>query len=89
MGGSRGGQGVQTSSLKNHKNIRFPSNTGPDPLKKHKATKRAIIGMAAKRHVDVGPLMVVFASSQKKKRFQSWTPSDKTFWIRALQLGLV
>ena len=25
--------------LKNHKNIRFLSNTGPDPLKNHKATK--------------------------------------------------
>ena len=26
-------------SLKNHKNIGFLSKTGPDPLKKHKATK--------------------------------------------------
>ena len=77
MGGSRGGQGVRTSSLKNHKNIRFPSNTGPDPLKKHKATKRAIIGMAAKRHVDVGPLMVVFASSQKKNVFKVGPPLTK------------
>ena len=33
MGGSRGGgQGVRTP-LKNHKNIVFFSNTGPDPLK--------------------------------------------------------
>ena len=28
-------------SLKNHKNIGFLSNTGPDPLKNHKATKPA------------------------------------------------
>ena len=32
------GGGVRTS-LKNHKNIGFPSNTGPDPLKNHKATE--------------------------------------------------
>ena len=28
-------------SLKNHKNIGFLSNTGPDPLKNHKAAKPA------------------------------------------------
>ena len=33
-----GGQGVRTP-LKNYKNIGFLSNTGPDPLKNHKATK--------------------------------------------------
>ena len=27
--------------LKNHKNIGFPNNTSPDPLKYHKATKPA------------------------------------------------
>ena len=31
-GGGGGGQGVQTP-LENHKNIGFPNNTGPDPLK--------------------------------------------------------
>ena len=35
-----GGQGVRTP-LENHKNIGFLSNTGPDPLKNHKATKPA------------------------------------------------
>ena len=30
-----GGQGVRTP-LKNHKNVGFLSNTGPDPLKNHK-----------------------------------------------------
>ena len=42
MRGSRGGgQGVRTPPppLKNHKNIVFRSNTGPDPLKNLKATK--------------------------------------------------
>ena len=33
-----GGQG-SGPPLKNHKNSGFYSNTGPDPLKKHKATK--------------------------------------------------
>ena len=32
IGGSRGGTGVQTPSAKNHRNIGFSSNTGPDPL---------------------------------------------------------
>ena len=55
MRGSRGGggQGVRTS-LKNHKNIGFLSNTGPDPLKKTQRYQArfqywAIIGPPAKR----------------------------------------
>ena len=36
-GGNRGSR----PPLKNHKNIGFHSNTGPDPLKKQKATKPA------------------------------------------------
>ena len=39
MGG--GGQGVLTPTEKSQKNIGFLSNTGPDPLKNHKATKPA------------------------------------------------
>ena len=37
MCGSRGGDRGSGPSLKNHKLIGFPSNTGPDPLKNHKA----------------------------------------------------
>ena len=33
MCGSRGGTGSEPPPLKNHKNIEFLSNTGPDPLK--------------------------------------------------------
>ena len=35
---SRGGGGGRVSGplMKNHKNVGFPSNTGPDPLKNHK-----------------------------------------------------
>ena len=40
MRGSRGGgQGIWTPPLKNHKYIEFSSNSGPNPLKNHKATK--------------------------------------------------
>ena len=44
---SRGGTGGPTSPLENHKNIGhigFLSNTDPDPLKNHKATKPAFNG---------------------------------------------
>ena len=56
-----GGHGVRIP-LKNHKNIGFLSNTGPDPLKNHKATKPAlkcwaIIGPPAKRHLHDRPIM--------------------------------
>ena len=42
-GGGGGGQVVQIP-LKNHRNIGFHSNSGPDLLKKHKATKPAMLG---------------------------------------------
>ena len=56
MGGSRGATGGP-DSLKNHKNIEFLSNTGPDPLKNDKATKPAFkswanIGPPAKHHLN-------------------------------------
>ena len=70
MRGSRGGTGVRTAPphpLKNHKNIGFLSNSGPDLLKNHKATKPAIqfwdiISTPAKRHLKKwhfagGPMM--------------------------------
>ena len=44
--GSREEQGVRSPhplSLANHKDIGFLSNTGPDPLGNHKATKLAFI----------------------------------------------
>ena len=37
----RGGAEGPDPSMKNHKNIGFLSNTGPDPLKNQKATKPA------------------------------------------------
>ena len=33
------GTGVQTSPSENHKKSGFLTNTGPDPLKNHEATK--------------------------------------------------
>ena len=79
-------------------NIGFLCNTGPDPLKITKLPSQiqcwAIIGSPAKRHLrraDDGPFTAVFKSSipsstnkkKEKKSYQIWTPSDKTFWIRA------
>ena len=87
MGGSRGGQKVCTP-LKNHKNIGFPSNIDPDPLKSqsYQASIQwwAIIDTPAKRHFNIGvslmgrwwPNLVAFRSSLT-------TPSDNMFWIRA------
>ena len=59
----------------------------------------AIIDTPAKRHLmafrwraDDGPLIVVLGSlppliNLLNKRCQSWTPSDKTLWIRACKKG--
>ena len=41
MCGSRGGDRGSGHPLKNHENIVFISNIGPDPLKNHKAYKPA------------------------------------------------
>ena len=83
--------------LKIHKSIGIFCNTGPDPLKKLKATRPAFKVRPtsarqrnAKWRADDGPLKAVFGSGiphQLKKQL-SWTPSDKTFWIRACH-GLV
>ena len=67
-------------SLKIHKNTGFLSklsNTGPDPLKNHKATKPAAMlghhwppAMAFGLQADDGPFIVIFGSSitsSKKK----------------------
>ena len=67
MIGSRGGGRLHP--LKNHKNIGFLLKTGPDPLKNH----------------DDGPFIAGLGSSipHQLKKYQIWTPSDKTFWISA------
>ena len=53
-------------------------NTGLDPLNNHKATKPAFnvwpLSACQQNAMFVSPL---------KKPCQSWTPSGKTFWIRA------
>ena len=93
----RGGKGLRAPALKNHKNIGFLCNTGPDPLKNHKATNPAFnveppsacqgnaISMALHWQADDGPIKAISGSSippsAKKKGYQIRTPSDKTFWI--------
>ena len=60
-----GGQGVRTP-LKNHKNIGFLSNTGPDPLENHKATKPAFNVGPSTARVSLAdrkyPALLVFGS---------------------------
>ena len=87
--GSRGeGQGVQTPSLKNHKNTGVLSKTDPDPLKITKLPNRTqcwtIISTPVKRHLNgvslAGrrwPASPLSSPHQLKKRCQSWTPSEK------------
>ena len=81
MCGSRGGDRGFETLLKNHKNIGFPSNTCPDPLKSHSYQASiqcwAIIGTPAKRNLvafrwraDDSPFIVVLGSSLP--------PSNKT-----------
>ena len=86
-----GGQGVLTPpTLKNHKNIGFLSNFGPDPLKNRKATEPAFnagpssvrqrnaIEMAFRWRADDSPHIVVFGSSHpsstKKKTLSRLDP---------------
>ena len=90
---------------KNHKNIGFLSNTGPDLLNitklssQHSITVRpSIIGTPAKCHLNgvslagwwwptyTGIWILPHPSHQRKKHCQSWTPTDKTFWIRVWSL---
>ena len=52
--GDAGGPNLPPPPLKITKNIGFICDTGPDPLKNHKATKPAF---------NVGPVIVVFGSS--------------------------
>ena len=74
------GTGVRTPLPENHKHILFPSNTGPDPLKNHKATKPAFnvgpssackrnaIEMTFRWRADGGPHIVVFGSPLQLKK---------------------
>ena len=79
-GGGGGGGGGGRDPPENHKKIGFLSNTGPDPLKNHKATKPAFMmgHHWPAREVHLSP-------HQLKKRYQSWIPYDKSFWIPACE----
>ena len=79
-------------ALKNHKNIGFLSNTGPDPLKNQKATKQAFnVGptSARQRNAIGGPLIVVFGcflpSSTKRKTLSNLDPLWQNFLDRRMQ----
>ena len=77
---------VWTHLLKNHKNIGFLSNTCPDPLNNHKATKHSMLGhhrqakMAFRWRANDDQLIMVFGSSlssSTKKRKKVVTPLTK------------
>ena len=91
MRGSRGrGQKVRTppppSPVKYHKNLKFLSNTGPDPLKFLKLpSQHSTLGhrrrlKAFHWRADDGPLLVIFGSSlpykRRKKRCQKSDPDQ-------------
>ena len=81
MCGFRGGTGG-LERLENHKIIGFPSNTGPDSLENHLATKTAnnIVGPSSAA-IDCSILVVsrssLLSSIIKIVSELSWTPSDK------------
>ena len=73
----------------------FFAKFDPDPLQITKLSALKTItqinvgpSSARKRNADGGPFIVVFGSlsPNQLKKSQSWTPSDKTFWIRACNL---
>ena len=72
MGGSRGGgQGIWPPSLKNHKNIGFLSNTGPDTLKNHKASLPSQHSMLGNhRSVSETPFKWRFAGGPMMSHFK-------------------
>ena len=83
-------------TLKKHKTIGLLINTGPDPLKNHKAAKPAFnvgLSSACQRNA-CRPMMAPFngiwilSPHQLKKTLPKlgWTPSAKTFWIWACWL---
>ena len=69
MYGSRRGGGDSGSGppLENHKNIRFFSNTGPDPLKIVKLSSQLLI-LGQNRHASETPFKWRFAGGPKRAR---------------------
>ena len=73
-----GRQGVRTLP-ENLKTIGFLSNTGPNPLKNHEATKPAFnVGPSSALQRNAYSGIWILSSTEK-----TLSPSDKTFWIRA------
>ena len=69
--------------LKNHKATKLAFNVGPSSVRRRNAIK-----MAFRWRVDDDPLLVVIgsflpSSTKRKEGCQSWSPSDRNFWIRA------
>ena len=105
MCGSRGGDRESSPPPpEKYKFIGFPSNTGPDPLKITKLPSQHST-MGHYRPASETPFQWRFAGrpiiarfwwsleplspKPKQKKYQSWTPSDKIFWIRACEISVV
>ena len=101
MCGSRGRDRGSGLPRKNHKNVGFLSNTGPDPLKKQtvkpafnagpsSARQRNTIYRVFRWRANNGPFQCYLdpLSPYQKKRKKSWTPSGKTFRICAWYTSL-
>ena len=97
MCGSRGCRTGVRTPLRNKRNIGFLNNTGPDPLKITKLpSQHSIFGhhrpaseMPFKWRFAGGSMVARLLwyldplSHHQLKNSQIWTPSEKTFWIRA------
>ena len=74
----RGDRG--SGPLKNHKNIGFPSNIDPDPLKITKlSSQHSMVCHYRQWRFADGPMVVHLVAF----RSSLTTPSDKMFWIHA------
>ena len=98
MCGSRGGTGPDPLPPWKSQKYSFFSNTGPVPLKIGKLrSQHSILGHNRHRHLShlngvslagrwwpaKSCIWIIPPTIKQKKGCQSWTPSDKTFWIRA------
>ena len=97
MGGPRGRTGGPDAPPpeKSQKNIRFLSNTGSDPLKKTQSYQASIQCWAIVGHLKgvslAGRWWPIYSDIwilYPLKNYKNWSPSDKTFWIRAWELWL-
>ena len=72
-----GEQGVRTPPLKNHKNMGFPSNIYPDPLKITKLLSQHSMVDHYRHFSGISILSIPSTKKTNKKSCQCWTPLTK------------